>query len=146
MAVSTSFFVDIAKLRALRILWANLLDAYGAGDAPLPLLVAHLARETQADDQHTNMIKAGTQSMAAVIGGADRLYVRPADFFNQEPSSSFTRRIARNVQHILKMESHLDRVGDPGAGSYYIEMLTEKLADAAWREFQELEAKGEFRS
>ncbi len=146
VAISTSYFVDIAKLRALKILWANLLDAYGATQMPLPLIIGHLARETQADDQHDNMIRAGTQAMAAVIGGVDRLYVRPADFSKKEAGSSFTRRIARNVQHILKMESHLDRVADPGAGSYYIEKLTEKLAGVAWAEFQELEEKGAFRS
>jgi len=144
LAISTSYFVDIAKLRAFRRLWANVLAAYGAPQAALPPIVAHLARETQTDDPNTNMIKAGTQAMAAVLGGAARLYIRPANFPLKEPPSPFHRRIARNVQHILRLESYLDRVIDPAAGSYYIEKLTEKLAEKAWTRFQELEQQGEF--
>ena len=83
--------------------------------------------------------------MSAVIGGADRLYVLPSNHFRQEPGTAFSRRIARNVQHLLKMESHLHRVVDPGAGSFYIEKLTEKLAEQAWKHFQELEKREEFR-
>jgi len=145
VALSTSYFVDIAKLRALRLLWNNVLQAYGAPAADI-CVVAHLARETQGDDPNTNMIKAGTQAMSAVIGGARRLYIRPADFSFNQPSTAFTRRIARNVQHILRMESYLDRVIDPAAGSYYIEKLTEKLAEQAWTQFKHLEAEEAFRS
>jgi len=143
VAIGTSYFVEIAKLRALRILWANVLNAYGVGDETAPLVV-HLARETQEEDQHTNMIKAGTQAMSAVIGGADRLYVRPADFTAYQPGTPFTRRVARNVQHLLRLESYLDRVADPGAGSYYIEELTGQLADKAWKSFQQMEREGSF--
>ncbi len=143
LALSTSYFVEIAKLRALRLLWANVLDAYGAVAEP-PVLVAHLAEESQDDDQYTNMIKAGTQAMAAVIGGADRLYVRPADFTPYQPGTPFTRRVARNVQHLLRLESYLDRVVDPGAGSYYIEQLTEQLAEQAWTIFQQIDSEREF--
>lgn len=145
VALSTSYFVEIAKLRALRLLWNNVLNAYGASPTGA-CIVAHLAEETQEGDPNTNMIKAGTQAMSAVIGGANRLYVRPADFSINRPSSAFTRRIARNVQHLLRMESHLDRVVDPAAGSYYIEKLTEKLAERAWTKFQELDREGEFLS
>lgn len=143
VALSTSYFVEIAKLRALRLLWANVLDAYGAGTEPAPL-VAHLAEESQGDDQYTNMIKAGTQTMAAVIGGADRLYVRPADFTPYQPGTPFTRRVARNVQHLLRLESYLDRVADPGAGSYYIEQLTEQLAEQAWESFRQIDGERSF--
>lgn len=142
-ALSTSYFVEIAKLRALRLLWHNVLDAYGAPPGA-PLIVTHLASETQGDDPHTNMIKAGTQAMSAVIGGADRLYIRPAKFSLNEPTPPLHRRIARNIQHLLRMESHLDRVIDPAAGSYYIEKLTEKLAERAWEQFQKLERERAF--
>ncbi|MCB0546876.1 MAG: hypothetical protein KDD19_04760 [Phaeodactylibacter sp.] len=142
IAISKSYFVEIAKLRALRLLWANVTKGYGAPQSPF--LAVHFAKETQDDDPNTNMIRASTQAMSAVIGGTDRLFVLPANHSHQEPSTAFGRRIARNLQHLLKMESHLHRVIDPGAGSYYIEKLTDKLAEQAWEQFQEMEKKGEF--
>lgn len=144
IAVNTSFFVAIAKIRALKILWSNLLGAYGYADAPLPPIVAHFAPETQTEDPHTNMIRAATQAMSAVIGGANRLYVLPADAATRQESSAFSRRIARNVQHLLQLESYLDRVVDPAAGSYYIETLTDKLAQKAWASFLQMEKAGGF--
>lgn len=145
LSTGTSYFVEIAKLRAFRILWGNIMKAYGLDPANMPLIETHLALETQVEDQNTNMIHATTQAMSAVIGGADRIYVLPANTFKREPGTSFTRRIARNVQHLLKMESYMDRVIDPAAGSYYIEKLTENLAEEAWKKFQEFEQQGEFR-
>lgn len=142
VAISKSYFVEIAKLRALRLLWANVMKAYGTAQAPF--LAVHFARESQDDDPNTNMIRASTQAMSAVIGGADILYVLPSGHAKQGPGASFSRRIARNVQHLLKMESHLHQVVDPGAGSFYIEKLTEKFSKQAWARFQELEKKGEF--
>lgn len=142
IAISKSYFVEISKLRALRMLWANVMQAYGP--AQPPFLAVHFAKESQDEDPNTNMIRASTQAMSAVIGGADKLYVLPANHARQEPSTAFSRRIARNVQHLLKMESHLHRVMDPGAGSYYIEKLTDKLAEQAWEQFQEMEKRGEF--
>lgn len=144
ISISTSFFVEIAKLRAFRLLWGNILKAHGVDPSEMPAVEVHLARETQVKDIHTNMIRATTQAMSAVIGGADRLYVRPANMVKKEAPTPFTLRIARNVQHLLKMESYLNRVIDPAAGSYYIEALTHKLADEAWTKFQEIEAGGEF--
>ena len=89
------------------------------------------------------MIRSTTQAMAAVIGGADRLVVIPSNMANLsadrqegEESNSFSHRIARNVQHLLKMESYLDRVIDPAAGSYYVEALTNQIAERAWEIFQ----------
>ena len=74
--------------------------------------------------------------MAAALGGADRLVLRAANLGAGEASTSFSRRIARNVQHLLKMESYLDRVQDPAAGSYYIETLSNQFAEKAWKVFQ----------
>ena len=143
VSISKSYFVEIAKLRALRLLWANVLKAYGA-EGRAPFIVAHLAEESQDEHANANMIRASTQAMSAAIGGADRIYILPANHALNEPSSAFTRRIARNVQHILKMESRIHQAVDPGAGSYYIEKLTDKLVEQAWARFQEMEAKGEF--
>jgi methylmalonyl-CoA mutase len=144
VAVSTSYFVEIAKLRALRILWANVQKAYGIKNGPFPSVEVHLAPETQDENIHTNMIRATTQAMSAIIGGADRLYVLPADATIKEENAAFTRRIARNLQHILKKESYFDRVADPAAGSYYVEKLTRRLAEESWAKFQEIEAGGGF--
>ncbi len=137
ISIGKNYFVAIAKLRALRHLWANVLKVYGLANLAMPPIEVHLAPGAQTRDANYNMIQSATQAMAAVIGGADRLTILPADAFQGE-STSFFRRMARNVQHILKMESHLDWVSDPAAGSYFIEDLTLKIAQAAWQEFQRL--------
>ena len=145
VAVSQNYFVEISKLRALRLLLRNLFHAY---DIPAHLeaeIVVHMAKDSQDENPNTNMIRATTQAMAAVIGGADRLYVLPANVAQKEAPSAFTKRIARNIQHMLKMESFLNKVTDPAAGSYYIENLTQILAERAWKRFQELEKEGVFK-
>ena len=144
VAIGSSYFLEIAKLRALRLLWAQMLQGFGVQN-PQPLtLVVHFAPETQGEDPHTNMIRATTQALSAVIGGADRLHVLPADAYTGQPPSDFTRRIARNVQHLLRLESFLDKTVDPAAGSYYIETLTEQLALKAWDKFVELDSARAF--
>jgi len=142
VATSTSYFVEIAKIRALKILWANVLNGYHLPAAPIPPVAAHLAPESQTPQTEYNMIMAATQALAAAVGGADLVYVLPANFASNEPSTSFTRRIARNVQHLLQLESGLDRVVDPAAGSYFIENLTQQLCAQAWQRFQEIEKSG----
>ena len=141
VAISTSYFVEIAKIRALKILWANVLEAHGV-KAQVPFIEVHFAPESQDNNPNTNIIRAATQALSAVVGGADRLYILPANAALGEASTSFTRRIARNVQHLLQLESHLDKVSDAAAGSYYIEKLTDALAEKAWAKFQEIEAGG----
>lgn len=143
IAVSKSYFVEIAKFRALRLLWSNILKGYGV-KGKQPFVVAHFAQESQDENPNSNMIRASTQAMSAVIGGVDRLYVLPSNRAKKEPDTPFSRRVARNLQHLLKMESHLDRVIDPGAGSYYIEKLTREIADQAWAKFQKLDQERAF--
>jgi len=135
VAIGPSYFVEIAKIRALKNLWLNVLKAYKSTELSLPVITAHLAPQSQTDDQYTNMIRANTQAMSAVIAGVDYLYILPANA-HENQGDAFTRRIARNVQHILKMESFMDRVVDPAAGSYYIEKLSDTLARKAWDRFQ----------
>jgi len=142
LTVSTSYFTEIAKLRALRLLWAKVLQAWGQAPGMLPPVEVHLAPETQAQDPNTNLIKAATQVMSAAIGGADIIYVLPNNAYSLQASSAFSRRMARNVQHILQLESHLDKVADPAAGSYFVEALTDKLCAEAWTIFQDIESKG----
>ncbi len=138
---ASSYFVEMAKLRAFRRLWNEVQKAYDIA-APTPTRIhAKTSLRTQSEDTHTNMIHATTEAMSAILGGADYVTVQPADLILGEPED-FTRRIARNVQHILKHESYFDRVVDPAAGSYYIETLTEKMATVAWEKFQKIEAGG----
>lgn len=135
VAVGKSYFVEIAKLRALRILWFNVLKAYGVQNPSLSIAV-HFAPDSQDENVNTNMIRAATQAMSAIIGGAQQVYVLPSNAGATEEPTPFARRIARNVQHLLRLESHLDKVQDPAAGSFYIEKLTEELAEKAWGIFQ----------
>ncbi len=126
--MGVSYFVEIAKLRAFKILWGNVLAAYDC--APMsPVIFASTTDKTFVADPHTNKIRSTTQAMSAVIGGATQLTLQPTE------GSDFGRRIARNVQHLMTMESYLDKVVDPSAGSYYIETLTNKIAEAVWNEF-----------
>jgi methylmalonyl-CoA mutase len=126
--IGVSYFVEIAKIRAFKILWGNVLAAYDIEATP-PLIFASTTTKTYVEDSHTNKIRTTTQAMSAVIGGADMLTLQPTE------DSDFGRRIARNVQHLLGMESYLDKVVDPAAGSYYIETLTNKIAEAVWERF-----------
>lgn len=141
LSTSNTFFVEIARIRALKLLWANVLKAYQLNSYPI-----HITTYTEApasdDDPYRFMIQSATQAMSAVIGGTTRLFVTPADHGNSTTERRFTDnpdfgpRIARNVQHLLQMESFMDRVIDPGSGSYYIEHLTQELAGKAWKLFQ----------
>jgi methylmalonyl-CoA mutase len=133
IAVGKNYFVEIAKIRALKLLWAHILKGWNC-EFVVPHIEACFAPTEQSDDPPANMIQATTQAMSAVTGGVDRLTVLPPD--GAPGKAGFSRRIARNVQHILKMESYLDRVADPAAGSYFIEDLTNRLAAAAWAAFQ----------
>ena len=141
--IGISYFIEIAKLRAFKLLWANVLNAHGINASThsdlknlAPTIHAYISSETQVEDVHTNKIRATTQAMSAVLGGVDMLTIAPSDALNAE-SSDFSRRIARNVQHLLQMESYLDKVADPAAGSFYIEKLTNQIAEAVWEKFQE---------
>ena len=134
--IGTSYFIEIAKLRAFKLLWGNLLAAYNV-EPSLPTIKANISIKTQTAAVDTNKVKATTQAMSAVLGGINVLTIAPSDAVTNA-SSDFSRRIARNVQHLLQMESYFDRVTDPAAGSYYIEKITADLAEMVWEKFQEL--------
>lgn len=140
ISVGKSYFLEMAKIRALKILWANILEAYGVKNTNIPDIEAHLSQAAFGDDPNTNMIRSTTQAMSAILGGVNRLTVLPSDS-NRDKTSEFSKRISRNVQHLLTMESFMDRVIDPAKGSYYIETLTKKIAETAWLEFQKTESK-----
>lgn len=136
VCIGKQYFVAIAMLRAIKLLWANVLKAYQVEDTTLPPLDVYIAPSAYDEATYTNMVRASTIGLSAVVGGASRLTILPANAAHEQ-ANAFTSRIARNVQHLLKMESYLDRVGDPAAGSYYIERLTDALAEEAWKQFQE---------
>jgi methylmalonyl-CoA mutase len=149
VSVSTSYFVEIAKLRALRLLVPQVVAAFG-DDTPADLdfdpddlfVQAATSRRTETMyDPYVNMLRATTEAMAAVLGGCDLLMTRPYDA-SLRPPDAFGARTAHNTQLVLRHEAHLGRVADPAAGSYYIESLTDTLARQAWGEFQALEASG----
>ncbi|GAB3737032.1 methylmalonyl-CoA mutase family protein [Spirosoma lituiforme] len=153
VSVGTSYFMEIAKLRALRVLLTRFTSAYST--TPLPPFFIHGQTSTFYDAKatpNTNLLRATTESMAAVIGGCDALTVHPFDAVLGTPTSAgistsatdFSARIARNVSILLKHESYLDKVTDPSAGSYYIEVLTHSLVEAAWSQFLSIEQQGGF--
>jgi methylmalonyl-CoA mutase len=143
VSIGTDFFMEIAKLRALRMLWSDILQASGCGaEAGRIPIHARTSRRTQsALDPHVNMLRATTQAMSAILGGADSLHVSPFDESFRGPDK-FSRRIARNVQLILAHECRFDQVADPAGGSWYVESLTRDLARAAWEHFQAIEKAG----
>jgi methylmalonyl-CoA mutase len=134
--IGRSYFLEIAKIRALKILWANLQKAWNLPIDPATIQ-AELAPESQDENPNNNLIRAATQAMSAVIGGADTLFVLPSDEVKEPGGNAFSHRMARNVQHLLQLESHLDKVSDPAAGSYYIQQLTDQLCELVWKRLQQ---------
>ena len=144
VAVAPGYFLEMAKLRALRRLWATLLHAYGlpAGLNASLRIHATTATWTQTTlDAHTNLLRHTTEAMSAVLGGADSLSVAPFDCLFAD-GNEFSARLARNLSVLLREEAGLGRVQDPAAGSYYVETLTDQLAREAWALFQRIEAAG----
>ncbi|MGZ3882602.1 MAG: methylmalonyl-CoA mutase family protein [Bacteroidia bacterium] len=141
-SVAPDFFTEIAKLRAWRKLIALLQQQYGIG-LPVHLHVQTAQIDKSSMDAYTNMLRTTTEAMSAVIGGADSICVLP---YNEmyEKATDFSSRIALNQQHVLKNESYLDKVSDIAAGSYYIESLTDSIAEKAWEQFKMIESKGGF--
>lgn len=142
-AIGSSYFLEIAKFRAARLLWKNLIDAFGGNTGDNQ---AYLHGETSRwnktlYDPYTNLLRTTTEGMAASIAGCDSITVAPFDRHFKRPSE-FSDRIARNSQIIMSEEAYLDKVKDPAAGSYYIENLTENIAHKAWKLFQQVEQEG----
>lgn len=131
VAIGTKFIQEIAKIRAIKLLWANVMHSFGITDFTLPPIFINFEATAFDNDENTNMIRATTMAMSAAIASVDRLNVLPADVNFAKPSD-FTQRIAINVQNILKMESHFAKVADPAAGSYLIEKLTDEFSEKVW--------------
>ncbi len=143
LGINTNYFMEIAKFRAIKVLLKNIASEYGIKDEELKLNIgAKSSTYTQtALDPYVNMLRTTTQSFSAILGGVNNITTSPFDE-TVRISDSFSRRIARNTQTILREESHLDQVIDAAGGSYYIESLTEEIAKKAWELFQKIEEDG----
>ena len=142
-AVGRDLFMETAKLRALRALWARIAEVSGIPNAvaTIPIHTITSPRCLTVRDPWVNLLRGTAATYTAVIGGADVVTVLPFDSVSGQ-SDSFARRLAINTSTILREEGHVDRVSDPAAGSYLVESLTSDLCTAAWEEFQRIEATG----
>lgn len=144
LSIASNYFMEIAKLRAFRLLWATMVSQYQPKcDCACKVRINSVASSWNKTlyDPYVNMLRTTTEGMAASLGGADTIALQPFDVAFKH-DDDFSRRISRNVQIILKEESYFNKVVDPAAGSYYIENLTDSLVEYAWKQFQEVEAQG----
>lgn len=141
--IGSFYFMEISKLRAARMMWSKILEAYGVKEENRKIFIhGKTAQFNQTYlDPYVNLLRTTTEAFSAIVGGADSIHTNPFDeSFN--PSDNFSRRISRNTQIIIKEESHLDQVIDPAGGSYFVEKLTDDIANASWKLFQLVEEKG----
>jgi len=145
-ATGPQFFLEIAKLRAFRLVWAEVVESFGGNHENAKAVIYGRTanwNETIYDPQN-NVLRATTATISAVLGGVDSFSVAPFDACYRLPDEA-SRRLARNLQLILKGEAGLARVADALGGAYLIEVLTNAIASKAWKLFQELEAAGGYR-
>ena len=145
LCLGSNLFMEIAKVRAMRMLWAELIKAYnGSEDARKVWIHGVTSKYNKSEyDAWVNILRSSTESFAGVIGGVDSLEVLPYDAVFNNPDE-FSRRVARNQHLILAEEAHLHKVVDPAGGCWYIESITNELAGLAWKRMQEIEATGGF--
>jgi methylmalonyl-CoA mutase len=145
-AIGSTTFFQIAKLRAFRMMWARVIESFGGTRSAAQARIAARASRWNKTvyDPHVNILRATTEAIAAVLGGADSVTVAPFDACYKQPDEA-SRRLARNTQLLLKHEAWMGRVADAGGGSYFIETLTDFLAHEGWKRMQEIEARGGYR-
>lgn len=142
--ISSNYFLEIAKFRAARMLWANIVKEYNPACECACKMLAHAETSTfnlTLFDAHVNLLRTQTEAMSAALAGVNSIAVTPFDKAYQTPDD-FSERIARNQQLLLKEECHFDKVVDPAAGSYFIENLTVSIAQQAWNLFLQVEEEG----
>lgn len=142
--IGGNYFMEIAKLRAARLLWAKIVEAYEPEDKEAAKMTMHCETSEWNKtiyDPYVNALRTQTEAMSASLGGTDSLTVQPFDKVFRQPND-FSERIARNQQLLLREESYFDKIADPAAGSYYIENITNSIVEEAWKLFLEIEQKG----
>ena len=145
--ISSNYFMEIAKFRAARMLWANIVASY-TEDHEAAKMKVHAETSSfnlTLFDAYVNLLRTQTEAMSAALAGVDSMTVMPFDKAYKNPDD-FSERLARNQQLLLKEESHFEKVIDPAAGSYYIENLTVSIAQQAWNLFLAVEEEGGFES
>jgi methylmalonyl-CoA mutase len=143
-AIGMNFFMEVAKLRAARLLWARIMKDFGARDPRSMMLRTHCQTSGVSlteRDPYNNVIRTTVEAMAAAFGGTQSLHTNALDEAIALPTD-FSARIARNTQLVLQEETGITKVVDPLGGSYYVEALTKELADKAWALIEEVEALG----
>jgi len=143
-ACGPNYFMEIAKLRAARLLWARIAEQYNPGKSESLQMFIHSSTSIwnkTVYDPYVNMLRTTTEGMSAAIGFTDSLSILPFDLAFKAPDD-FSNRIARNQQLIFREEASLDKTQDPSSGSYYLENLTDSIADNAWKLFLEVEEMG----
>ncbi len=149
MGIGGNYFMEIAKFRAGRLLWAKIVEAYKDPIFTTALRNAakmNVSAETSrfnmtVFDAYVNLLRSQTETMSAALAGVDEITVTPFDITYERPTD-FSERIARNQQLLLKEEAHFDKVVDPAAGSYYLENLTASIAAEAWKQFLDIQERG----
>jgi methylmalonyl-CoA mutase len=143
-AIGMNFYLEIAKMRAARLLWHRIMSGFGAKNPKSLMLRTHCQTSGWSlteQDPYNNIVRTTVEAMAAVFGGTQSLHTNSFDEAIALPTE-FSARIARNTQLILQEETHLTSVVDPWAGSYMMETLTQQMADAAWKIIEEVDAMG----
>ena len=143
-AIGMNFFMEVAKLRAARVLWHRVMSQLGAKDERSKMLRTHCQTSgvsLQEQDPYNNVIRTTIEAMAAMLGGTQSLHTNALDEAIALPTD-FSARIARNTQIVIQEETGMCNVVDPLGGSYYIEALTQELVDKAWEIIERVEADG----
>jgi methylmalonyl-CoA mutase len=143
-AIGMNFYLEIAKMRAARLLWHRIMSGFGAKNPKSLMLRTHCQTSGWSlteQDAYNNVVRTTIEAMAAVFGGTQSLHTNSFDEAIALPSE-FSARIARNTQLILQEETHITNVVDPWAGSYMMERLTQEMADKAWAIIEEVEGMG----
>jgi len=143
-AIGMNFFMEVAKLRAARVLWHRVMTKLGAQDERSKMLRTHCQTSgvsLQEQDPYNNVIRTTIEAMAAMLGGTQSLHTNALDEAIALPTD-FSARIARNTQIVIQEETGMTKVVDPLGGSYYIEALTQELVDKAWEIIERVEAEG----
>ncbi len=143
-AIGMNFYLEIAKMRAARLLWTRIMKGFGAKNPKSLMLRTHCQTSGWSlteQDPYNNVVRTALEAMAAVFGGTQSLHTNSFDEAIALPTE-FSARIARNTQLIIQEETHITNVIDPWAGSYLMESLTQEMADKAWAIIEEVEAMG----
>ena len=143
LSIGSNFFMEIAKLRAARVLWAKIIQAFGGNEESqkMRLHARTSAWNQTVYDPHVNLLRATTEAFSGAVGGCDSLHISPFDELLRVPDE-FARRVARNTHTVLREESHVTKTVDPAGGSWYVENLTDAVARKTWGIFQEVEKQG----